>query len=130
MAHTHPADVVDWRDLAVCAGGDPELWFPPKGDPFRSEQAIMICRGCPVREQCAEDAIVTGVEHGVFGGMTPEERKAERARRRLRRPYRPAVCGTVAAYQRHYRNGEKPCDPCRAAEAVRRAARSLREAAS
>jgi hypothetical protein len=29
-------------------------------------------------------------------------------------------CGTAAAYQRHYLNGETPCDPCRAAKAVDR----------
>lgn len=28
-------------------------------------------------------------------------------------PRRLQPCGTRAAYQRHYRNGEKPCRPCR-----------------
>jgi hypothetical protein len=32
------------------------------------------------------------------------------------KPLKP--CGTTAAYQRHYFNGETPCDPCRAAKAV------------
>jgi hypothetical protein len=32
------------------------------------------------------------------------------------KPLKP--CGTTAAYQRHYINGETPCDPCRAAKAV------------
>ncbi len=27
-----------------------------------------------------------------------------------------APCGTQAAYQRHIRNGEVPCEPCAAAE--------------
>lgn len=33
------------------------------------------------------------------------------------KPGRPATqpCGTVAAYQRHLRNGEQPCAACRAA---------------
>ncbi len=34
------------------------------------------------------------------------------------RPLKP--CGTTAAYQRHYLNGETPCDPCYAAKAVDR----------
>ncbi len=28
-------------------------------------------------------------------------------------------CGTNAAFERHYRYGEKPCDPCRAARATK-----------
>lgn len=28
-------------------------------------------------------------------------------------------CGTTAAYRRHYRHGEKPCERCRQAEALR-----------
>jgi hypothetical protein len=27
-------------------------------------------------------------------------------------PRVPARCGTYSGYQRHYRNKEKPCDPC------------------
>jgi hypothetical protein len=32
--------------------------------------------------------------------------------------------GTIAAYRRHYRLGEKPCEPCRQAESRRHADRS------
>jgi hypothetical protein len=32
-------------------------------------------------------------------------------------------CGTVAAYRRHFRNGETPCEACRAAENARQVAR-------
>jgi hypothetical protein len=42
-----------------------------------------------------------------------------------RQPDEP--CGTVAAYRRHYRHGEKPCRSCRQAEARYRA--DLRRAA-
>lgn len=43
------------------------------------------------------------------------------------RPLKP--CGTRAAYQRHRRNGEKPCDACRQAEsrAERERTRRLRK---
>ena len=54
---------------------------------------------------------------------------ANAARRRRRRALPGRVlkpCGTLAAYQRHYRRSEEPCDPCRAARSeydrVRRAA--------
>lgn len=32
-------------------------------------------------------------------------------------PPAPAECGTVGAWQRHRRQGEKPCAPCKAAKA-------------
>jgi hypothetical protein len=40
---------------------------------------------------------------------------------RTGQPGRPATkpCGTVAAFKRHKRNGETPCDACKAAEAAR-----------
>jgi hypothetical protein len=34
-----------------------------------------------------------------------------------RQPDEP--CGTASAYRRHYRNGEKPCRPCKQAESRR-----------
>jgi hypothetical protein len=35
-------------------------------------------------------------------------------------------CGTPAAYRRHQRHGEKPCERCRRAEALRVAIRKKR----
>ena len=36
-------------------------------------------------------------------------------------------CGTAAAYRRHLRRGERPCEPCRQAEALRHAEHRERE---
>ncbi len=52
--------------------------------------------------------------------MTPADRaRAFRARNGARTgqhgPTPTAPCGTVAAYKRHLRHHEAPCDPCRAA---------------
>lgn len=44
----------------------------------------------------------------------PQQRKAPRAKRTRS----AAPCGTYGAYQRHYKRGEKPCDPCRHAHTV------------
>lgn len=43
---------------------------------------------------------------------------------RTGQPGRPATqpCGTTAAYRRHERRGEPPCQPCRDAEAERQRA--------
>jgi len=54
---------------------------------------------------------------------TADYQRAWRARQGARtgKPGRPATqpCGTVAAYRRHVRAGEPPCQPCRDAEAAR-----------
>lgn len=51
---------------------------------------------------------------------TPAERsRAYRDRKRGGAPRTPAPCGTTAAYARHLRHGEPPCDACRKANAER-----------
>jgi hypothetical protein len=42
---------------------------------------------------------------------------------RTGQPGRPATqpCGTVAAFRRHKRNGEEPCEACKVAERDRQA---------
>lgn len=51
---------------------------------------------------------------------TPAERsRAYRDRKRGGAPREPLPCGTTAAYARHLRNGEQPCDACREANAER-----------
>lgn len=66
-----------WAALGACRDADPDLFFPgPDGDPG---EAVRICRGCPVLEECREWALETRVAFGVWGGLT------ERDRRRLLR---------------------------------------------
>lgn len=45
------------------------------------EFAKRICERCAVQEKCLDWAIEHGEKHGVWGGMTPDERKAEAERR-------------------------------------------------
>lgn len=62
---------------ANCRGCDPALFYPERGAPLGEARAV--CRGCTVREECLEYALINGEKHGVFGGLS------ERERRRLRR---------------------------------------------
>ena len=66
-----------WQDYANCLGVDPDLFFPERGASTR--EAKEVCRGCVVREDCLECALVNGEKFGIWGGMS------ERERRRLRR---------------------------------------------
>lgn len=65
---THPT----WMDDALCAQTDPELWFPEKGE--SATRARQICGQCPIRQRCAEYALETGQEYGVWGGLNAAER--------------------------------------------------------
>jgi WhiB family redox-sensing transcriptional regulator len=66
-----------WMAEARCRSMDPEIFFPTDG--LGVQRAAAICETCPVKEACLEYALVNGIQHGVFGGVS------ERARVRLRR---------------------------------------------
>ena len=68
-----PEDLI-WRDAALCAQTDPDEFFPEKGE--SSSRAKAVCRACTVRADCLRFALDRGEEHGVWGGLTPEERRA------------------------------------------------------
>jgi WhiB family transcriptional regulator, redox-sensing transcriptional regulator len=65
----------DWRHRAACAGEDPSLFFPRKGQPTAPARAI--CARCPVAAQCAAFADTLEVT-GVWGGLTDKSRRAQR----------------------------------------------------
>ena len=70
-------DATDWKSRANCLGVDPDLFFPERGASTR--EAKEVCRGCVVREDCLEYALVNGEKFGIWGGLS------ERERRRIRR---------------------------------------------
>ncbi|RPE40224.1 transcription factor WhiB [Streptomyces sp. Ag109_O5-1] len=73
----------DWRKSAVCRTKDPELFFP-KGTEgpwaLAIEEAKAACRRCPAVEACLQFAFQTGIDHGIFGGLTEAERRSLRRR--------------------------------------------------
>jgi WhiB family redox-sensing transcriptional regulator len=77
----------DWTSFAACRqpGVDPE-WFFPVGDvgPGLREVAAAkaVCARCPVARECLEWALREGEAAGIWGGTTPEERRALRHSRR------------------------------------------------
>lgn len=47
-----------WWERAACRGEDTNLFFPSSGTTRSQVQKIQeICGGCPVRQQCAQEAI-------------------------------------------------------------------------
>ena len=81
---TIPAPLLVDTSRALCAGHpDPDLWFPGDKDRDSRKLAIAICHECPIRTECAEQAIAAREQHGIFGGIGQKER--ERIIRKARR---------------------------------------------
>jgi hypothetical protein len=96
-----------WMDRAACAGSAVNFVPDERSDP---EPALRICRSCPVARECLDHARRHKRE-GIWGGMTENQRKGRRKHVPNLKP-----CGTVAAFQRHVRNREIPCEACREAK--------------
>lgn len=73
----------DWRLQAACRHADPDLFFPVSASgPSLDEvtRAKSICAACQVQRQCLAFALDTRQDHGVWGGMSEQERRAGHGR--------------------------------------------------
>lgn len=139
-----------WHAQAACAGtGD--VMFPDPTDKIGIATALTFCQVCPVQAEClaaamaAEGGKKKESRYGMCGGLLPGQRyylynnKRTRPEDVPKEPEEPprkpstrplAPCGTRAAYERHLRNHEPVCDPCRLAHnAARRASKAKAKAA-
>ena len=111
---------MSWRDHAACLDADPDWFFPEVGY-GRGQDAIkarLICADCPVIDECLAWALAERPSVGIFGGTSPLERDRIRRERGLARKKRLKPCGTEAAYIRHWKANETPCEACREAHRV------------
>ncbi|MEU2134961.1 WhiB family transcriptional regulator [Streptomyces sp. NPDC018352] len=74
---------------------------PTKAD---TAEAKALCAQCPIKAACADHAIQRGERDGIWGGLTPAERRARR---------RPD-CGTESGWRSHVQRDES-CLTCREA---------------
>ena len=77
------ADVWGWQLEGACREANPELFFHPEGERgaerrSRGSQAIAVCSACPVLQCCRDHALAAGEPYGVWGGMTEDQRLAQR----------------------------------------------------
>lgn len=89
----------NWQERAACRGHDPRLFDPIDGrelraagpDPsyhYRIHQAVAICRTCPVRAACGEEAdleCAVGVRGGEYRRPIDTTPAATARRRDVRR---------------------------------------------
>lgn len=119
----------DWTTAAACLGmtsGDFDPWSPadelPRAERDRQTAlARQLCSTCPVRLSCAVEALVHAIPDGLWGGLTPGDRRRVALRHGFPVPG-AARHGTRSAYVSGCR-----CDDCRRSHArYERARRTAR----
>jgi WhiB family transcriptional regulator, redox-sensing transcriptional regulator len=75
---------LDWTEDAECRFVNAEVFFPPPENHLLVKAAKKVCRHCPVRRQCLDEALSVAptADHGIWGGTTPGERRGLRSRGR------------------------------------------------
>lgn len=80
--------VVAWLELQAAVRAhqgwlacelDPEVWFATRATPALAaaqDRAVEECGRCPLRELCAAYAMAAGERDGIWGGLTPGERRS------------------------------------------------------
>lgn len=77
MATPGGLGVSGWWDKGACKGVDQAVFFPPDGGSADDLYAAgkELCARCFVRDECLDDALSRKDQWGLWGGMTPDERK-------------------------------------------------------
>lgn len=65
-----------WQLKANCSPDDFDLFF--SNARTKRKQALSLCNQCSVQQACLEYAIENNIEHGIYGGRTPEQRKGKK----------------------------------------------------
>ena len=73
-----PVVEAGWRSAAACRWSDPDLFFPVSSAGITQREiaeALAVCARCPVQAPCREFALRTRQQHGIWGGLTEDERR-------------------------------------------------------
>lgn len=75
-----------WWEKAACIGAASDIFFPHDTlSNDRWDRARSFCESCPVRQNCLDEVLALE-DHddrwGMYGGMTPGERRVVRDYRR------------------------------------------------
>lgn len=63
---------------------DPNIFYPERGS--STKEAKDVCRGCPVKDQCLDYALMNGEKFGIWGGTSERERRKIRKERKAQDP--------------------------------------------
>jgi hypothetical protein len=66
--------------VTPCGENDPSLWFADPEDPDEPHdsyaEAVALCQTCPFKRECLLEALQSGEQYGVWGGITPAQRQS------------------------------------------------------
>jgi len=82
----------DWRKRAACLGQPTERFFPEDTNQYR--HIVRLCDNCAVKAECLDEALqvpVSADRYGVFGGLTPPQRRRFREERDRSTPTPPDI---------------------------------------
>lgn len=69
----------NWELAAACADAKPSLFVSNGDEPnepnYPSKEAKAYCDRCWVKDHCLNFAIKSGIEYGVWGGLSTHQRK-------------------------------------------------------
>lgn len=88
-------DPVDWMNDGACRGQLPVFFAEDNSNCGVYDEARRICATCPVIDQCLAYAFRHHIIDGVWGGLSPKQRR-DVAKRRRRVPVRPGSRFTIA----------------------------------
>lgn len=74
-----------WTAQAACRNLPKRIFYPSEGrgnNKGTYDLARAVCRRCPVRQECLDWALDLPEKFGMWGGLTEQERKNTRRRRR------------------------------------------------
>lgn len=71
-----------WREHAACVDTPSVLWF----DAQHEQEAKQVCKDCPVRIQCLDNALEHN-DQGIRGGLNDDERRSVFVHRRRNLQY-------------------------------------------
>ena len=79
-----PPRPLPWAEHAACRDEPTDIWYPTRRGPVAVDwtRPRSICQSCPVLTDCRSYAVAHEPDWGMWGGLTPEERRAFRRRRR------------------------------------------------
>lgn len=76
------AELDQWKMAGACVGASPDLWFHDDQRGVSYTEARDVCSGCEVATHCLEYALAHNIQHGMWGGTSPRQRRALAAARR------------------------------------------------
>jgi len=77
-----------WKEDALCVGKPLEVFFPSTLAEDRWDSAKLVCAKCTVKKECLKLVINLPEDDdrwGVFGGLSPADRRVKRAQMRIKK---------------------------------------------